>query len=104
LRFRRSGCHKRLKVVLADYPPKPLSIDAVSPANRRYSAKVNAFVNFFKVEFDLDPFVSGYQAWPMQVISAVLRRGASNVSSRAPAQRRRVSRDVCKHDHGRTAI
>ncbi len=59
---------RRLKVVLADYQPKPLAIHAVSPANRRYSAKVNAFVNFFKAEFDLDPFVSGDQAWPMQVV------------------------------------
>jgi len=53
---------KRLKVVLKDYQPKPLPIHAVSPANRRYSAKVNAFVDFFKAEFDLDPFVSGYRA------------------------------------------
>jgi len=53
---------KRLKVVLTDYQPKPLPIHAVSPANRRYSAKVNAFVDFFKAEFDLDPFVSGYRA------------------------------------------
>jgi DNA-binding transcriptional LysR family regulator len=53
---------KRLKVVLTDYQPKPLPIHAVSPANRRYSAKVNAFVDFFRAEFDLDPFVSGYRA------------------------------------------
>jgi len=53
---------KRLKVVLKDYQPKPMPIHAVSPTNRRYSAKVNAFVNFFKTEFDLDPFVSGYRA------------------------------------------
>jgi len=53
---------KRLKVVLTDYQPKPLPIHAVSPVNRRYSAKVNAFVDFFKAEFDLDPFVSGYRA------------------------------------------
>lgn len=53
---------KRLKVVLKDYQPKPLPIHAVSPANRRYSAKVNAFVDFFKAEFDVDPFVSGYRA------------------------------------------
>jgi hypothetical protein len=39
-----------------------MPIHAVSPTNRRYSAKVNAFVNFFKTEFDLDPFVSGYRA------------------------------------------
>jgi DNA-binding transcriptional LysR family regulator len=53
---------KRLKVVLTDYQPKPLPIHAVSPANRRYSAKVNAFVDFFRAAFDLDPFVSGYRA------------------------------------------
>ena len=55
--------------------------------------KVNAFVNFLKAEFDLDPFLSGYQAQPMQVIRAVLRRPARNVGSRAPAQHQQVSRD-----------
>jgi hypothetical protein len=54
---------------------------------------VNAFVNFFKAEFDLDPFVSGYQAWPMQVMSTLLRRGARKFGSRTPAQRQQVSRD-----------
>ena len=49
---------RRVRVVLADYRPKPLPIHAISPANRRHSAKVNAFVEFFKAEFDRDPFVS----------------------------------------------
>jgi DNA-binding transcriptional LysR family regulator len=53
---------KRLKIVLADYQPKPMPVHAVSPSNRRYSAKVKAFVDFFKAEFDVDPFVSGYRA------------------------------------------
>jgi DNA-binding transcriptional LysR family regulator len=35
---------KRLKVLLTDYQPKPLPIHAVSPANRRYSAKVKAYL------------------------------------------------------------
>jgi hypothetical protein len=75
-----------------DSQPKALAIHAVSRANRRYSAKVNTFVNFFKAGFDLEPLVSGYQAWPMQVISAVLRRRARNVGSHAPAQRQQASR------------
>ena len=53
---------RRVSVVLADYSAKPLPIHALSPANRRYSAKVKAFVDFFKAEFDLDPFVSAYRA------------------------------------------
>jgi DNA-binding transcriptional LysR family regulator len=52
---------RRLKVVLADYRPRPLPIHAVMPANRRYSAKVKACVDFFQSEFDVDPFVSGYR-------------------------------------------
>ncbi len=34
---------------------------ALAPANRRYSAKVEAFVDFFQAEFEVDPFVSAYQ-------------------------------------------
>jgi DNA-binding transcriptional LysR family regulator len=52
---------KRLKAVLADYRPKPLPIHAISPANRRHSAKVKACVDFFQSEFELDPFVSAYR-------------------------------------------
>lgn len=52
---------KRLKVVLADYEPKPLPIHAVSAANRRHSAKVKACVDFFQAEFAVDPFISGYR-------------------------------------------
>lgn len=52
---------KRLKVVLADYRPKPMPIHALLPANRRYSAKVKACVDFFQAEFELDPFVSAYR-------------------------------------------
>ena len=52
----------RLKVVLADYPPKPMPIHAVLPANRRHSAKVKACVDFFQAEFELDPFVSAYRS------------------------------------------
>jgi DNA-binding transcriptional LysR family regulator len=52
---------KRVKVVLANYRPKPLPIHALSPVNRRYSAKVRAFVDFFQAEFEVDPFVSAYR-------------------------------------------
>jgi DNA-binding transcriptional LysR family regulator len=51
-----------LKVLLSDYLPKPLPIHALSPTNRRHSAKVRAFVEFFQAEFDTDPFVSGYRS------------------------------------------
>jgi DNA-binding transcriptional LysR family regulator len=49
---------RRVKVVLADYLAKPVPIHALSPANRRYSAKVKACVDFFQSEFEGDPFVS----------------------------------------------
>ena len=51
---------RRLKVILADFPPTPMPIHALSPANRRYSAKVKACVEFFQAAFELDPFVSAY--------------------------------------------
>src|SRR5262245_2039882 len=51
---------RRLKVILADYRPKPVPIHALLPQNRRNSAKVKACVDFFQAEFDVDPFVSGY--------------------------------------------
>ncbi len=51
---------KLLKVTLADYQSEPIPIHAVSPVNRRYSAKVRAFVDFFQAEFDRDPYVSGH--------------------------------------------
>jgi DNA-binding transcriptional LysR family regulator len=53
---------KRLKVILTDYRPKPMPIHALLPANRRYSAKVKACVDFFRAAFDVDPFVSGYRS------------------------------------------
>jgi DNA-binding transcriptional LysR family regulator len=52
---------KRLKEVLVDYVPKPVPIHALSPANRRNSAKVKACVDFFQAEFALDPFVSAFR-------------------------------------------
>jgi len=52
---------KRLRVVLADYRPKPMPVHALLPANRRYSAKVKACVDFFQAEFETDPFVSAYR-------------------------------------------
>lgn len=53
---------KRVRVVLTPYRPKPLPIHALSPVNRRYSAKVKAFVDYFKAEFDGDAFVSAYRS------------------------------------------
>ena len=53
---------RRLKVILADYGPKPVPIHALLPSNRRHSAKVKACMDFFKAEFDVDPFVSGYRS------------------------------------------
>ena len=52
---------RRLKVILTEYRPKPVPIHALSPPNRRNSAKVKACVDFFQAEFDVDPFVSGYR-------------------------------------------
>lgn len=53
---------KRLKVVLADYRPKPMPVHAVLPETRRHSAKVKACVDFFQAAFEADPFVSGYRS------------------------------------------
>jgi DNA-binding transcriptional LysR family regulator len=44
-------------VILADYRPEPLPIHALSPANRRSSAKVKACVDFFQAAFNDDPWV-----------------------------------------------
>jgi len=52
---------KRLREVLVDYVPRPVPIHALSPANRRNSAKVKACVDFFQAEFALDPFVSAFR-------------------------------------------
>lgn len=52
---------RRLKVVLADYHPKPMPVHALLPANRRHSAKVKACVDYFQAEFERDPFVSAYR-------------------------------------------
>jgi DNA-binding transcriptional LysR family regulator len=53
---------RRLKVVLADYRPKPMPVHAVLPETRRHSAKVKACVDFFQAAFEVDPFVSGYRS------------------------------------------
>lgn len=50
-----------VKVVLADYPSRPVPIHAVSPANRRYSGKMRACVDFYQAGFERDPFVSAYR-------------------------------------------
>ena len=51
----------RVKLVLAEYRPKPFPIHALSPENRRNSAKVKACADFFQAEFERDPFVSAYR-------------------------------------------
>jgi DNA-binding transcriptional LysR family regulator len=53
---------KRVKVVLADYQPRPLPIHALFPATRRNSAKVKACVDFFQAEFERDSLVSAYRS------------------------------------------
>jgi DNA-binding transcriptional LysR family regulator len=53
---------RRVRTVLTDYRPKPLPIHALSPADRRYSAKIKACVDFFQAEFEHAPFVSAYRS------------------------------------------
>lgn len=61
MRSQKAG-DRKLCVARCNYQPNPLPIHAVSPAIWRYSAKVNALVDFFKAELDVDPFVSAYRA------------------------------------------
>ncbi|MEG3849367.1 LysR family transcriptional regulator [Microcoleus sp. herbarium19] len=49
-----------LKVVLQDYQPTPLQIQAVYRRSRFYPAKISCFINFLAAEFKLDPWVSDY--------------------------------------------
>jgi DNA-binding transcriptional LysR family regulator len=50
-----------LKLVLSDYRPRPLPIHALSPENRRNSAKVKACADFFQAAFEHDPLVTAYR-------------------------------------------
>ena len=52
---------RRVSLILADYQPKPLPIHALSPVDRRHSAKIAAWVDFFRQAFDVDPFVSAFR-------------------------------------------
>ncbi|MEG3840291.1 LysR family transcriptional regulator [Microcoleus sp. herbarium14] len=47
-----------LKVVLEDYQPTPLQIQAVYRRSRFYPAKITCFIDFLAAEFKLDPWVS----------------------------------------------
>jgi DNA-binding transcriptional LysR family regulator len=49
-----------LKVVLEDYQPTPLQIQAVYRRSRFYPAKITCFIDFLAAEFKLDPWVSDY--------------------------------------------
>ena len=46
-----------LKVVLEDYQPTPLQIQAVYRRSRFYPAKITCFIDFLAEEFKLDPWV-----------------------------------------------
>ena len=49
-----------LKVVLEDYQPTPLQIQAFYRRSRFYPAKITCFIDFLAEEFKLDPWVSDY--------------------------------------------
>ncbi len=46
-----------LKIVLQDYQPTPLQIQAVYRRSRFYPAKITCFIEFLATEFKLDPWV-----------------------------------------------
>ena len=60
-RIRRAGCSAQeiasgaVRLVLRDYEPVPLSINAVHPAGRRLSTKVRVFVDFLAEAFAQEP-------------------------------------------------
>lgn len=49
-----------IKVVLQDYQPTPLQIQAFYRRSRFYPAKITCFIDFLASEFKLDPWVSDY--------------------------------------------
>lgn len=49
-----------IKVVLQDYQPTPLQIQAFYRRSRFYPAKITCFIDFLAAEFKLDPWVSDY--------------------------------------------
>ncbi len=49
-----------IKVVLEDYQPTPLQIQAFYRRSRFYPAKISSFIDFLAAEFKLDPWVSDY--------------------------------------------
>lgn len=49
-----------LKVVLENYQPTPLPIQAFYRRSRFYPAKIVCFIDFLAAEFKLDPWVSDY--------------------------------------------
>lgn len=48
----------RVVAILGDYSAEPLPIHALSPANRRQSARVRAFVDYLAEEFARDPAIA----------------------------------------------
>lgn len=50
----------QLKVILKEYQPTPLAINAVYRRGRFIPAKVRCFINFLAQEFEIDPWVSGF--------------------------------------------
>ena len=51
---------KTLRVLLPNYRAASLPIHGVSPASRRFAAKVRALLDFLEAEFAVDPFASAY--------------------------------------------
>lgn len=49
-----------LRILLKDYPPKPIPIYAVYRRGRFVPAKVRCFIDYLSYEFELDPWVSNY--------------------------------------------
>jgi len=49
-----------LQIVLQDYPPTSLPINAVYHCSRFYPAKISCFIDFLESQFKLDPWVSDY--------------------------------------------
>jgi len=58
--FGNSINNGELKIILKEYQPTPLPINAVYRRGRFVAAKVCCFIDFLAQEFELDPWVSDY--------------------------------------------
>ncbi len=47
----------RLKAILTEYAPPPAEINAVYPSSRHVSAKVRAFTEFLRADFQENPIL-----------------------------------------------